>query len=261
MILVGTAGFSYPDWRGVFYPEGMHERDFLTHYSKQFPFVELDFTYYAQPRARTLAAMAKKVPEGFKFTVKAHKSLTHEISEGQETNKEFETFLEGISPLVQSGRLGCVLAQFPWSFKPSPENREYLGSLKQRLAGLPTVVEFRNRAWAQEDTFELLRQCGLGFCCVDEPRLPSLFPPVAVATGPTGYVRFHGRNAEKWFKHEQAWERYDYMYSEQELLEWVPRLRDMETKTEETYVAYNNCHRGQAALNARMLQELLLRPQ
>ncbi|NLJ60750.1 MAG: DUF72 domain-containing protein, partial [Firmicutes bacterium] len=107
------------------------------------------------------------------------------------------------------------------------------------------------------ETFDLLRSHSLGFCAVDEPRLPGLVPPIAEATSALGYVRFHGRNAKKWWKHDTPGERYDYLYQEAELKEWIPKIRQVADKTEKTYVFFNNCHSGQAAENARMLQTML----
>ena len=153
--------------------------------------------------------------------------------------------------------LGCVLAQFPWSFKHTPENERFLETVRDELPDLPVVVEFRNAAWIRDETFDRLRDLGLGCCCVDEPRLHGLVPPFAVATAPVGYVRFHGRNAAKWWRHEHAWERYDYLYSQEELAEWVPRIREIAAQAEKTYVFFNNHYEGKAGQNARQLAELL----
>src|SRR5690606_6839096 len=120
--------------------------------------------------------------------------------------REFEEFRQGISPMAQSGKLGCVLFQFPWSFRPSRRNYDYVLSLPDRLDYADVVVEFRNNAWARDEVYRYLRERGIGFCCVDEPDLRGLFPRVAVATSKLGYVRFHGRNAVKWFNHKEAWE-------------------------------------------------------
>lgn len=258
MILVGTAGFSYADWRGGFYPPDLKDRDMLAFYATHFPVVEVDFTYYRLPTVKGMAGMAAKVPEGFAFCVKAFKGMTHE-PDGRpgEVGETFRAFREALDPLVQTGRLGCVLAQFPWSFRPSQANLDHLGSFRERLGDLPTVVEFRNSAWVGAETFDFLRRHGLGFCSVDEPALRGLMPRVAAATSDLGYVRFHGRNAAKWWHHDEAWERYNYLYTEDELKEWLPKLEQLDRKTKKTFVLYNNCHAGHAAENARMMQLLL----
>jgi len=121
-------------------------------------------------------------------------------------------------------------------------------------------VEFRDSGWVTDETFEDLRRLKLGFCCVDEPRLKGLMPPVVKATGPVGYVRFHGRNAARWWEHENAWERYDYTYKEDELAEWVPRLRELEASTEVTLVYANNHYRGQSISALQSLMSLLAQP-
>ncbi|MGE5587064.1 MAG: DUF72 domain-containing protein [Clostridia bacterium] len=264
MVLVGTAGFSYRDWKGVFYPEGIKDGEMLGFYAGLFPCVELDFTYYQMPSVRTMEGLARKVPGGFEFCVKAYKGMTHELKgaeggpDGGEGNDSvFRAFAEAIKPMTSRGSLGCVLAQFPWGFKRTQENVDYVRRLKGRLKDASVVVEFRNREWVRPDTFELLRSEGLGFCCVDEPRLRGLVPPVAEVTSDTAYVRFHGRNAEKWWKHDQAWERYNYLYSEAELAEWVPKIKALDARAAKTYVLFNNCHAGQAAENARMLQSMM----
>jgi uncharacterized protein YecE (DUF72 family) len=257
-LYVGTAGFSYPDWTGVFYPEGTKSQDFLRYYAGKFNCVELDFTYYRQPVPGTMQAMAKKVPADFRFTVKAHKTLTHEIpASSDDLAKETATFSEGVAPMAESGNLGCILYQFPWGFKYGPDALDYVTSLGERVTVARPVVEFRNAGWAREDVYKALRDSGTGFCCVDEPNLRGLFPKVSLVASDVGYLRFHGRNAAKWWNHEEAWERYDYLYTDEEMRPWVPEIRRMDEEAGDTYVLYNNCHKGQAAVNATRMKELL----
>lgn len=194
----------------------------------------------------------ERTPEEFLFSVKAHQDLTH-----QRRDPDFSGFTNGIAPLAESGKLACVLAQFPHSFRPNPTNLDYLRVLRDGLDELPTVVEFRNDAWISEDTFTLLEDLQFGFCCVDEPPLKGLMPPVIRATGPLAYVRFHGRNAEKWYQHEFAWERYDNQYSEQELDEWLPRLNELDRSAPITLVYANNHYRGQSVDLIRALKIML----
>jgi uncharacterized protein YecE (DUF72 family) len=159
--------------------------------------------------------------------------------------------------MADQGKLGCVLCQFPWGFKRTARNEEYVQRLPELLPGWPIVVEYRNVEWVSQATFEALRSAGLGFCCVDEPRLRGLFPPLAVYTSPTAYVRFHGRNAKSWWNHSDASERYNYLYTSDELNEWIPKIRDLAQNTEHVFVFFNNCHAGQAATNAQMMESLL----
>ncbi|OGT28404.1 MAG: hypothetical protein A2Z17_06260 [Gammaproteobacteria bacterium RBG_16_66_13] len=252
MIRLGTSGFSYDDWVGPFYPPDLPRKDWLSFYARQFDTVELNVTYYRVPGLRTVEGWIAKTPDEFLFSVKAPGSLTHE-----RVDPDARPFRESIAPLVDSQRLACVLAQFPYAFRPSPENWEYLARLRGGLVDVPTVIEFRNHAWLTEDTFDRLKELRLGFCCVDEPALPGLIPSVARATGPVGYVRFHGRNAGQWWEHEQAWQRYDYTYPETELREWIPKLRKLEAEAPVTLVYANNHYRGQAADTIRKLRDLL----
>jgi len=254
MIYFGTSGFSYKDWVGPYYPRGMPSNAWLEFYAREFSVTELNFSYYRVPTKSTLERLAAKTPDDFLFTLKAHQDMTHE--RGKE-NGVFTEFVESLEPLIDSGKFGCILAQFPSSFHPGGDSVDYLRMFRERLGTLPLVVEFRNRGWLSEQTFDFLRENGLGFCCVDEPRLKGLIPPVAEATSSIGYVRFHGRNAKKWWQHKEAWERYDYTYSEEELEEWVPKLRKLEENTDKTFVFANNHWQGQAVQTARQLRMLL----
>ncbi len=254
-LYIGTSGFSYNDWVGPFYPPDLPKREWLSYYAREFRACELNFTYYRMPSPRTLAQMAAKVPPGFRFTLKAPDVLTHKREEA--TPEAFATFKAALRPLQDQGKFGCVLAQFPYSFRANAENRAHLARLREELADLPIVVEFRNRGWLTEETFELLRQLRLGFCCVDEPRLHGLIPPIARATADVAYVRFHGRNAAKWWQHEHAWERYDYRYTPEELSEWVPKVRTLAEQAQAVYLFANNHWQGQAVDTARQLRLLL----
>jgi uncharacterized protein YecE (DUF72 family) len=254
VIYIGTSGFSYKDWVGPFYPQGLNKAGWLTFYAQEFSTTEINFTYYRLPDPRTLARMADKTPDGFVFTVKASQELTHE----REGNAEaFPTFVQAMTPLIERGKFGCVLAQFPYSFHPSAENRAYLKAFREWMSDLPVVVEFRNAQWLTPQTFELLEEHELGFCCVDEPRLKGLIPPIAKATSRVAYVRFHGRNARKWWQHDEAWERYDYTYSPEELQEWVPKIKELDAQAEQTFAFANNHWQGQAVDTARQLRLLL----
>ena len=254
MVYVGACGYSYAEWVGPFYPEGLAARDYLAFYAQRFPLVEVDYTYYRMPTARTLATMAGKTPPGFLFAVKATASMTHEREADAET---FAQYRVALAPLVEAGKLACVLAQFPWSFRNVPDNRAYLARLREELAAYPVVVEFRHGEWIRPEVFGYLRELGAGYCCVDQPRLRSLVPPVAQYTGEPAYVRFHGRNAAKWWRHDQAGERYDYLYSEEELGEWVARVRGLAGEAQRTLVAFNNHYAGQAIQNAQTFTDLL----
>lgn len=254
MIFVGTAGYSYDDWKGPFYPEKVDKKQMLSLYARHFCFTEVNSTYYRLPNRFMMYNMQAKAPENFQFVIKAYKSLTHErVNNGQ----DFSDFADALQPLAESGKLGCVLAQFPQSFRLSGANVAYVKELGVRLAGYGTVVEFRHGEWIREDILAFLKEHGLGYVSVDEPRLKGLVPPEARSTGPIAYVRFHGRNYEKWWNHKESYERYDYLYSKEELAEWVPRITHLDGGCEKVYVSMNNHYRGQAVVNARMIRDML----
>ena len=256
MIRVGASGFSYKDWVGPYYPPDLNEQDWLAYYAREFSTCELNFTYYRLPNAKTLARMADKTPPGFLFAVKAFQGLTHERDVSPDA-QVFHDFSASLQPLRDADKFGCILAQFPFSFHATKENRDYLRRLRDGLGDLATVVEFRNDGWLTDTTFDLLSELKMGFCCVDEPRLKGLIPPIAKATGPVAYVRFHGRNAAKWWQHEQAWERYDYAYTAEELAEWLPKLKSLDAEAPLTLVYTNNHWKGQAVDTARQLKLML----
>ncbi len=254
MILVATSGYSYDSWRGPFYPRDIDKRDMLSFYAREFPFTEVNSTYYRMPNRHMLYHMREKTPAGFSFVIKAYRGITHER---RQPEQDVALFREALTPLLESGRLACVLLQFPYSFRADSEGRDYLVKLAGLLAEVPAVVEFRRRDWIVPATFDLLRELGFGYVCVDEPGYRGLVPPVVRATAEVAYVRFHGRNFEKWWNHEHAWERYDYLYSREELAEWVPRIKELEGQAGKVLVAMNNHYAGQAVINARMLREML----
>jgi len=251
MLYFGTSGFSYDDWVGHFYPAGMTKREWLGFYTMEFNTCEINSTYYAIPRASTLKTMADKTGDDFLFSIKANQAMTHQREDNAGV---FEAFCEVLEPIIMSGKLGCILAQFPYSFRLNDDNRDYLQLFKERLNDLPVVIEFRNSQWIRDEMFDWLRSLGLGYCCVDEPGLPNLIPSVAEATSNIGYVRFHGRNKAKWWQHEHAWERYDYTYNESELSEWLPKIKKLDKITEKTFIFANNHWRGQAVNTIRQLR-------
>jgi uncharacterized protein YecE (DUF72 family) len=252
-ILVGTSGYSFDDWVGTFYEEGIRKGDMLSFYVNHFPVVEVNSTYYRIPHPAVLFQMEKKTPPGFEFIIKAHKSMTHGLDADGEV---YSQFLEILEPIREAGKFSGVLAQFPWGFKNMPSTRNHLESLRENLPEIPLFAEFRNIGWINNDTFALLERLNIGYCCVDEPRLKGLVPPVAKATTDVAYVRLHGRNARNWWGRGGG-DRYDYLYSEKELKDWVGKIRELAAKAKKTYVFFNNCHAGQAARNAKLMQELL----
>lgn len=250
MLYIGTSGFQYDDWVGPYYPEGLPKKDWLAFYAQEFNTLEINFTYYRMPTARTLAGMANKTPDAFVFTIKAAQEMTHARERDAQL---FAQFHDALTPLREQHKLGAVLAQFPNSFRAQNASRDYLQWFRAQLRDVPVVVEFRNQEWLTAETFAFLREHGLGFCAVDEP----FFPRVAEVTSGIAYVRFHGRNAQKWWRHEHAYERYDYTYSQVELNEWTPKIQQLNGMAETTFVFANNHYRAQGIDTARQLKLLL----
>jgi uncharacterized protein YecE (DUF72 family) len=227
----------------------------LAYYAREFAFTEVNSTYYRIPPPQVFARLAEVTPECFVFTVKAHGSLTHERDQGPGANAA--KFIAALAPLRAAGKLGAVLFQFPYSFRKLRENEDYLARLRDAFSGTHSAVEFRNAGWAEQSTWELLRTLGFAYVCVDEPALKGLIGPISVRTNDFAYVRFHGRNAAKWWRHDEPWERYDFLYSEAELAEWVPRVRTVAEGADRAFIAFNNHPRGQAVQNARAFRTLL----
>lgn len=254
-VLVGTSGYSFPDWVGKLYPRGTKNEDMLPEYAKHFPTVEVNTSYYRMPDAALFERMAERTPSGFLFLVKAYKGMTHDHVEWKD-GAICAPFRASLEPLEREGKFAGVLAQFPWAFRNVEDSRRHVIDLRAKLGDIPLFVEFRRDEWDRPAVHELLRRQGLGWCSVDEPALPGLMPPEHRVTNGTGYVRFHGRNRDTWWK-GNAKDRYDYSYSKDELNEWVGKIRGLLAATDRTFVFFNNCYAGQAADNARVMQELL----
>ena len=269
-LIVGTSGYSYDDWVGPVYPTGTRRSEFLEHYARRFRMTELNFSYYRMPEPDTLRTIAGKAPDGFLFTVKAHRSLTHD--RGADWSRAAERFATAVSALqtvpteragtggrTHDDRLAGILLQFPFSFHYETQNRLYLGALTDALAPLRLFVEFRNAEWDQESVWSEMEQRGLGLVVPDLPDLDGLprTPPRLTATW--GYVRFHGRNAEQWWSGTNV-TRYDYLYSEAELRKWVGPVTAMADEAEAVVVTFNNHFAGQAVSNAEQFLEMMGRP-
>lgn len=254
MIYIGTSGYSYQDWIGPFYPEGTKAGDMLAHYAEQFNFTEINSTYYKIPNPFMFFNMQKKTGDDFVFTVKLHQSMTH----GKNASKQdYKSFIEAVSVLEETKKLGCLMAQFPYSFYCNQENKDYILNVREQLMDFKLVVEFRNSKWINDDTFTFLKNSGIGYVCVDEPALVGLMDKSTIAAADTAYIRFHGRNSQKWWNHNEAYERYDYLYSENELTEWKEKIKGLQQETDDIFISFNNHFRAQAVMNARMLREML----
>jgi len=252
----GIAGWSYPDWKGIVYPSGSGKGfDELSYVAIHFDVIELNNTFYRIPEARLAESWARRVKHNprFRFTAKLWQGFTHEKKEIDKG--EVKQFVDAVQPLREAGKLGALLVQFPVSFRRDEDTWERLGEIAQHFRGFPLVVEFRHRSWVADEVLAWLEEQGIGFCNVDEPVFRQMIKPSSVVTGLTAYVRFHGRNYQNWFSKEANRDsRYDYLYSEEELDEWIPRIRKMGEKAKDVYVIGNNHFRGQAPANILQLK-------
>ena len=253
---LGTSGYQFDDWRGTVYPAHVNERGLLGYYLHMFRFnaLELNYTFYSMPSARTLQVFAERTPAGFQIAVKAHQEITHATLQ-REPRGAFRSFSEALCPLREAGKLAAVLLQFPFRFRNTPENRAYLGTCREAFGDDPVAVEFRHASWIAPEVEPLLRGLDLAYCSADEPALEGLVPFHAAVTAPLGYARFHGRNRE-WFTAGEK-RRYDYDYSDDELRALVQRVSGMAGGVRKLLLFFNNCYMGRAVKNALRFRELL----
>ena len=250
-ILVGPAGWSYADWRGRVFPETAGTKfDTLALVARYFDTVEINSSFYYPPKPETARAWLDRVARNprFIFTAKLHKVFTHKRE--RLTQDDESVFRAGIDPLRAAGKLGAVLVQFPWSFKNDAEERVYLDQLIQRFQEYPLVVELRHESWNTPRVLQTLEDLRLGLCDIDQPQFANSIKPSAEVTSSIGYIRLHGRNYQNWFRTEaNVLERYDYLYSHDELDPWIARIREIAAKAKQTFVITNNHARGQSLVN------------
>lgn len=256
-IRIGTSGYSFQDWKGMFYPSKISSSAMLEYYAAKFDTVEINVTYYRVPPPDVFRGMVARTPPGFGFTVKLHKAMTHDRNPKE---SDFKAMRDSLEPLAEKGKLLGLLAQFPSSFRDTPDNRDYLTWLRGQLAGHNLHVEFRHDSWVKSDGIAFLERNNTGYCMVDEPQLDGLMPLVVATAGDVAYVRFHGRNADDWWHPRPGGDRYAYDYSDAELAEWLPRVKQSEIKATSMLIYFNNCHMGAAALNATRFREMLELP-
>lgn len=248
-IRVGPAGWSYPDWEGIVYPPHGSKFDHLAYLSTFFDTIEINSPFYRIPPPSHAKSWVRRVSanDAFRFTTKVFRGFTHE--DRPLDDAEVKAFREYLDPLAGGGRLGAVLLQFPWSFKRTPESEGRLERLFDALRDYPLALEVRHASFQEPGFAGLLDHRNVAWVNVDQPLFHDSVKPADTATGPVAYARLHGRNYEKWFSHAESWERYDYLYSQEELDPWVERIETM-AAARETYVITNNHFRGQAIVNA-----------
>jgi uncharacterized protein YecE (DUF72 family) len=294
-ILVGNCSWTDPTLiaSGGFYPKGVTSpADRLRFYAAQFPIVEVDSTYYSPPQRAHAEAWVGRTPPGFVFDVKAFALLTGHAAVPERLPPEVRALLppglparrnvyardlpplvvdqlweihrQALAPLHHAGKLGAVLFQFPHWFRPGKAGREHLRRARDELDPYPVAVEFRGGGWLDDEagvnrTLSLLEELGLAYVSVDEPQgFPNSTPALAAATAALAVVRFHGRNAQTWeIKTGAASDRFNYLYGEDELREWLPRLELLAERASTVHVLFNNNYQDYGIRNARQMTALL----
>jgi len=257
----GPSGWSHPDWNGVVYPKlkprSVHP---LEHVCRYFDAVEINTTFYQPIRPEIAQLWIKKVTRNpkFLFTLKLGRRFTHERLLAAQ---EIARFKEGVWPLADARRLGCVLMQFPWTFRYTEENREFLIALRRAFHEFPLVAEMRHTSWLHEEALGTLIDYHIGFANIDQAGYTNAMPPASVLTSRIGYVRLHGRNPQDWQREfgrsSKPVSAHDYLYTREELLEWKPRIEQVQQHAETTFVFANNDVDGKSVVNALQLAEML----
>jgi uncharacterized protein YecE (DUF72 family) len=270
-IRVGTAGWSYKDWEGIFYPSGMQRRKMhpLEYLARFFDTTEINTSFYGPLRPELAKLWCRKVAAvnpGFLFSAKLYRAFTHSPIPVMEptsaatirpTDEDEVRTREGLDALAGEKRLGALLIQFPVSFKNTPLNREYLDRLLRQFIEYPRVVEVRDSSWNNAETLAEFTQKNVAFCNIDQPVIGKSLAPTEHVTAPLGYVRLHGRNYAEWFDSDNRNDRYNYLYKEKELEDWKGRIENVAEKALTTYVITNNHFESKAGVNALELKAMV----
>ena len=291
-VRIGTSGWNYPTgkgkWNGLFYPATRSKKagtagfDELRFYAEHFDTVEVNSTFYGQPRAEVTAGWAERTPPGFAFSLKLYQKFTHPKmfrdaalksapgSEGtlldllaQVTRSDLDDFRAGIDPLASAGKLGALLAQFPPSFKDSPASRDYLAQLLRVFREYGVAVELRHSSWSDAigETLGLLNESGAAWVQIDEPKFQfsirqNYLPNIAGFY----YMRLHGRNVAQWWHHDKSEDRYNYLYSGEELKAFAETAGAAKALVKKAYLYTNNHFSAKSVVNAVMLKAQLGEP-
>jgi uncharacterized protein YecE (DUF72 family) len=296
---IGTSGWNYPSgkgtWNGVFYPPPRHRPkgfDELAFYASHFNTVEVNATFYGQPRAEVSRGWASRTPPGFEFSVKLYQKFTHprmyrervtaslasvlpaEVADeatGQDAvdaltrpnAADVDEFVRGIEPLAEAGKLGALLAQFPPSFKATPPSVDYLTALLRTFAQYPIAVELRHSSWSDRfaDTLDLLNGFQAAWVQIDEPKFRfSIRQNHLPNVRGFSYMRLHGRNVERWWRHDKSEDRYDYLYSAGELKAFSEAADASRHLVKKVYLYANNHYSAKSVANAAMIKHQLGEP-
>jgi uncharacterized protein YecE (DUF72 family) len=270
-VRIGTAGWSYKDWDGIFYPSGMqrsrqHPLEYLARF---FDTTEINTSFYGPLKPELAKLWCRRVGavnKNFVFTAKLYRAFTHSPIAVMEptsaatirpTDEDESRTREGLDAIAAEARLGALLIQFPVSFKNTSLNREYLDRLLRQFIEYPRVVEVRHSSWNDAETLAAFSQKNVGFCNIDQPVLGRSLTPTEHVTGAIGYVRLHGRNYAQWFDSDNRNDRYNYLYNEGELTAWKERVESVSERAQTTYVITNNHFESKAGVNALELKAMI----
>ena len=269
-IHIGPAGWAYKDWDGTVYPDQIkkskHPVEYLAQY---FDLIEVNTSFYGHIRpewGKLWSRKAKAVNPGFLFTAKLNKAFTHSpVAVVESTSaktirysdKDEDLARAGLDSIADEGMLGALLMQFPISFKNTDENRDHLELLIRQFREYPLAVEVRHATWQNAGTLRYFFEKGVAFCNIDQPQLGQAVKPSDEVTSNIGYVRLHGRRYDQWFDPEKSSDRYDYLYSGEELQGWKGKIETIAKKAQVTFVVANNHFQGKAPANALELRSMI----
>ncbi len=256
-VRIGTAGWSYPDWKGVVYPKRPPAAfDAMRYLAAYVDEIEINNSFY-RPLAPDVARRwvdAIADLDGFRFTAKLYQGLTHRPPAAWEPG-DVAAVREGFRALEDARRLAAILVQFPFFFEASRASLDHLSRLAAEFRSTPLVLEVRHRSFLRREVLEEIRALGMSFCAADQPQAKTSIPPIAIFTGQVGYFRLHGRNSEAWFKRgASVAEKYDYLYSPEELSRLEPVIEEIAKRTESVHVVANNHFQGKGLVNALELK-------
>jgi uncharacterized protein YecE (DUF72 family) len=270
-IRIGTAGWSYKDWDGIFYPPGLQSRKQhpLEYLARFFDTTEINTSFYGPLKPEWAKLWCRKVAavnKNFLFTAKLYRAFTHSPIAVMEptsaatirpTDEDEARTREGLDAIANEGRLGALLIQFPVSFKNTSLNRDYLERLLRQFIEYPRVVEVRDSSWNNPATLAAFTQKDVGFCNIDQPVLGKSLAPTEHVTSAIGYIRLHGRNYENWFDSDNRNDRYNYLYNQRELAGWKERIESVAARAHTTFVITNNHFESKAGVNALELKAMI----
>ncbi len=259
-VYIGPAGWMYRDWEGIVYPSHKDKKfDPLVYLSKYFNTIEINSPFYRPPAVHTAKKWAERIgsSEDFLFTYKLWQNYTHQFEHFPGEHDEFMV-KQGLDVLKSKERLGALLIQFPWSFKKSNENYDWLGKILHKFKDYSPVVEIRHESWNEQSFFDFLKDAGASFANIDQPETAHSIGLTAITSKDTSYLRLHGRNSRNWFANDATVaSRYDYLYQPEELESVKAAVESLFENSSKTFIIFNNHYRGQAVTNALQMMYLL----